>query len=202
MTAEAGLSKGDRTRRAILNASYRLFVKQGFAATSMRQIATRSHLALAGIYNHFSSKEEIFSAILEEQHPFLQIIPIVSAVQGEAVEAFVHNAAHTLVDQLGHHPDFLNLMLTEIVEFKAQHVPRLFDKFFPLVAPLGRRIGESDGRIRAIPDFVLARAFLGMFFSYYITEILLGQASPRGRQRDALDQFVDIFLHGVLQEEA
>jgi AcrR family transcriptional regulator len=167
----------------------------------MRQIASRAHLALAGIYNHFSSKEAIFSAILEEQHPFFQIIPIVNAVQGAEVETFVGNAAHTLVDQLGHHPDFLNLMLTEIVEFKARHVPLLFDKFFPLVTPLGQRIGESDGRIRAIPHFVLARAFLGMFFSYYITEILLGQAMPRGKQVDAIDQFVDIFLHGILKEE-
>jgi AcrR family transcriptional regulator len=200
MAREHVLSKAQRTRRAILGASYRLIIRQGFAATSMRQIAAQSHVALSGIYNHFSAKEDIFRAILDERHPFLQIIPILQTVEGETVEAFVHNAAHTLVDQLGHHPDFLNLMLTEIVEFKARHVPSLFAKFLPMVAPLTERIGHAEGRVREIPGFVLARAFLGMFFSYYITEILLGRAMPPGMPGNTLDHFVDVFLHGILEE--
>ena len=54
------LSRGERTRRAILDGAYRLIIKQGFAATSMREIAVQSHVALGGIYNHFGSKEEVF----------------------------------------------------------------------------------------------------------------------------------------------
>jgi len=190
-----------RTRRAILDASYKLFIKQGFAATSMRGIAQGSHLALGGIYNHFSSKEAIFRAIIEERHPFLEIIPLLNSVQGSGAESYVRNAAHTLVDQLGHHPDFLNLMLIEIVEFKAKHVPRLFGKFLPLVAPLALRITSVRGNLRPIPALVLARAFLGMFLSYYITEILIGRAMPPEMSGDAIDHFVDIFLHGILKEE-
>jgi len=202
MTKGIVASRGTRTRQAILDAAYRLIIKQGFAATSMRQIAAHSHLALGGIYNHFGSKEEIFRAILEERHPFLQIIPLLRTVEGDNVDGLVRNAAHTLVDQLGHHPDFLNLMLTEIVEFKARHVPQLLGRFFPMVAPLARRVGQSDGSFREIPGFVVARAFLGMFFSYYITETLLGRAMPPGMQGNTIDQFVDIFLHGILEQEA
>lgn len=66
----------------------------------MRQIATRSRVALGGIYNHFNSKEEIFRAILEERHPFLQVLPVLLTAQGDSVEAFVRNAAHTLVAHL------------------------------------------------------------------------------------------------------
>ena len=39
---------------------------------------------------------------------------------------------------------------------------------------LADRIAGLDGKTRDIPPFILARAFLGMFFSYYITEILMG----------------------------
>jgi len=194
-------SKGARTRRAVLDASYGLFVKQGFAATSMRNIAERSHLALGGIYNHFSSKEAIFRAIIEERHPFLEVIPLLNSVAGSTAETYVRNAAHTLVDQLGHHPDFLNLMLIEIVEFKARHIPRLFARVLPLVGPIAQRIAALQGRLRPIPALVLARAFLGMFFSYYITEILLGRAMPPEMSGDAIDHFVDIFLYGVLKED-
>ena len=194
-------TKGERTRQVVLDAAYRLIIEQGYAATSMRQIADKAGLALGGIYNHFSSKEQVFHAILEERHPFIQIVPILNSVQGDHVEEFVRNAAHTLVDQLGHHPDFLNLMLIEIVEFGGEHVPLLFGKYFPMLLPLAQRISGLNGNMRSIPAFVLVRAFLGMFFSYYITEILLGQAIPKEMQVNALDYFVDIFLHGVLVKE-
>jgi AcrR family transcriptional regulator len=55
-------SKGEQTRHSILSAAYSLIIRQGYAATSMRQIAEKSGLALGGIYNHFSSKEEVFRA--------------------------------------------------------------------------------------------------------------------------------------------
>lgn len=201
MSKTGSVSRGDRTRRQIIDAAYRLMIRQGYAATSMRQIAARARLALGGIYNHFSSKADVFAAIVEERHPFLEILPILNAVQGDSVELFTRNAAHTLVDELGHHPDFLNLMLIEIVEFKAAHVPRLFSRFTPLVLPLAQRLGQLDGDIRQMPPLDLARAFLGMFFSYYITEILIGPANPPGRSGRTLDHFVDIFLHGILVQE-
>ena len=197
---EESVSKGERTRRAILDAAYSLIIEQGYAATSMRQIAERTGLALGGIYNHFSSKEEVFKAIVEERHPFFQIIPLLNAVEGKSVEEFVRNAAHSVVAELGHHPDFLNLMLTEIVEFKSQHVSVVFDKLLSMLLPLAERMGSLDGNLRRIPPPVLLRAFLGMFFSYYITEILIGRAMPPEMQTNALDYFVDIFLHGALKE--
>jgi AcrR family transcriptional regulator len=197
------LTKGEQTRQAILSAAYDLIIRQGYAATSMRQIAQRSGLALGGIYNHFPSKEDVFRAIVEERHPFFQMIPLLSTVPGATVEEFVRNAAHTLVAELGRHPEFLNLMLVEIVEFKASHVTVVFRKFLPQLMPIAQHIGELDGSLRSIPPFVLVRAFLGMFFSYFMTELVLGRALPHElRQANAIDYFADIFLHGILAEEA
>ncbi len=197
---DVAISKGEKTRLAILDAAYGLIIEQGYAATSMRQISERAGLALGGIYNHFPSKEKVFRAIIEERHPFLQIVPLLNAVKGNTVEEFVRNAARSLVTELGHHPDFLNLMLTEIVEFKGEHIPLVFDKFVPMVMPLADRIGRLDGNLRGIPPPILIRAFLGMFFSYYITEIVLGRLDAHDMPVNALDTFVDIFLWGILKE--
>jgi AcrR family transcriptional regulator len=203
--AVTSLSKGEQTRQVIVSAAYDLIIRQGYAATSMRQIAERSGLALGGIYNHFSSKEEVFRAIIEERHPFFQMIPLLTAVQGDSLEEYVRNAAHTLVRELGRHPEFLNLMLVEIVEFKTTHVPTVFERILPLLLPVADRLEELKGDLRPIPPFVLMRAFLGMFFSYYITEMMMARALPpalRKMNAGAIDHFVDIFLHGVLEPEA
>ncbi len=204
MKNTTALSKGEQTRQAILSAAYDLIIRQGYAATSMRQIAQKAGLALGGIYNHFSSKEEVFRAIVEERHPFFQMIPLLDTVEGDTVEEYVRNAAHTLVGELGRHPEFLNLMLVEIVEFKAKHIPHIFEKFLPLLMPIAQRMGSLEGNLRSIPPFVLVRAFLGMFFSYYITEILIARSLPpdlRKLNANAIDHFADIFLHGILLEE-
>ncbi len=201
MSAERERSRGSRTRRQIVAAAYQLMVRQGYAATSMRQIAARAHLALGGIYNHFASKAEVFGAVIEERHPFLEILPILNAVQGDSVEDYVRQAAHTLVAELGRHPDLLNLMLIEIVEFKAAHLPRLFGRFTPLVLPVAQRIEKLEGEVRPMPTLVLARAFLGLFLSYYITGMLLRDSNAPARTDQSLDHFVDIFLHGILAGE-
>jgi AcrR family transcriptional regulator len=201
MMTEEILKKGERTRQVILDSAYGLIIEQGYAATSMRQIADKAGLALGSIYNHFTSKEDVFSSIIQERHPFLQILPVLKSVQGVTVEEYVRTAAQTLVEQLGHHPDFLNLMLTEIVEFHGGHVPLLFERFLPMALPIAKHIASLDGKTREIPPFILARAFLGMFLSYYITEILMAPVNPHEWQTNALDHFVDIFLHGILIKE-
>jgi AcrR family transcriptional regulator len=198
---EEPISKGERTSRAIIDAAYDLMVTQGYAATSMRQIADKAGLSLGGIYNHFSSKEEVFVAVVGERHPFIQIVPLVNSASGRTIEEFARNAAHILISELGHHPEFLNLLLIEIVEFKGKHVPLIFDKLFPMIMPLAHRLSSLEGNMREIPQFVLVRAFLGMFFAFFITETLLSQTTLIETQNDALDYFVDIFLYGILIPE-
>ena len=200
MTEEM-LTKGERTSRAIVDVAYVLMVEQGYAATSMRQIAEKAGLALGGIYNHFSSKDDVFRAILEERHPFFQIVPLLNSAEGDSIEEFARNAAHTLIAELGYHPEFLNLMLIEIVEFKGEHVPLIFEKMLPMILPLAQRLSSLEGNVREIPELVLVRAFLGMFFSYFITETLLSKTAFVEMQVNALDHFVDIFLHGILLEK-
>jgi len=197
---DAQISKGERTRQTIMEAAYDLFLEQGYAATSMRQIARRAGLALGGIYNHFLNKDAIFSELILERHPYRQILPILLSTPADDPESFVRRAAQTMVDELGRHPDFIKLMLIEIVEFNGRNTPKIMESLLPEVLPFIQRFGQQKGLLRAIPPFIFFRAFLGLFFSYYITELLLGDTPAVQTQNHALDHFVEIFLHGVLRE--
>jgi AcrR family transcriptional regulator len=191
-------SKGERTRQAVLEAAYELFLEQGYAATSMRQIAERAGLAVGGIYNHFPGKEAIFSEIIIQRHPFQQIMPVLLGTPAEDIEQFVRSAAKTMVAELGRRPDFIKLMFIEIVEFNGSNMPNMLDHVLPQVLPLIERFKRQGGVLRPMPPFVFFRAFLGLFFSYYMTELLLANMPIAQQQGYALDQFVEIFLHGVL----
>ena len=45
MPPDETLSKGERTRQAVMEAAYELFLEQGYAATSMRQIAQANNMS-------------------------------------------------------------------------------------------------------------------------------------------------------------
>ncbi|OIO90428.1 MAG: hypothetical protein COY47_02920 [Chloroflexi bacterium CG_4_10_14_0_8_um_filter_57_5] len=198
---DAQISKGERTRRAILEAAYELFLEHGFAATPMRQIAERAGLALGGIYNHFPNKEAIFSELILERHPYRQILPILLNTPADNPESFVRSAAQTMVDELGKRPDFIKLMLIEIVEFNGRNMPKVIERVMPEVLPLIQRFGQQKGLLRDIPPFIFFRAFIGLFFSYYMTELLIGDTPIIQTQGNALDHFVEIFLHGVIRRD-
>ncbi|MDI6769243.1 MAG: TetR/AcrR family transcriptional regulator [Anaerolineales bacterium] len=101
------LSKGERTRQAVMDAAYELFLEKGYAATSMRQIAERAGLALGGIYNHFPNKEAIFGELVLDRHPYRQVLPILLKTPADDPERFVRSAAQAMVDELGRRPDFI-----------------------------------------------------------------------------------------------
>jgi AcrR family transcriptional regulator len=193
-------TKGEHTRQEILQSAYLLFLKNGFHGTSMRQIAQGTGIAVGGIYNHFASKDEIFMAVLFGRHPFFDILPALNTAEGQDIESFVRDAATKVVEVVKGRPDFLNLMFIELVEFNAQHMPDLFETFFPQALTFVQRFFDGHQELRSIPIPILLRAFLGLFFSYVITEILMGDRMPVDMGQTSLDHFVDIFLHGILVE--
>jgi AcrR family transcriptional regulator len=196
------LKKGDITRLAIEEAAFELFMDQGYHATSMRQIADKAKLALGGIYNHFSSKEDIFAAIIIDKHPYKQILPLVLAAEGDTAEDLIRNAARALVTELGNRPELLKLLFIEIVEFNGKHISSLISEIAPKLIPMFEKMVHVRKNLRKFPPPILVRSFLGMFFSFYITELFIKDSIIyKLMPKNSFDLFVDIYLHGVLKCE-
>ncbi|KUK27408.1 MAG: hypothetical protein XD60_0414 [Acetothermia bacterium 64_32] len=51
----------------IVAAAERLFARQGFHGTGMRQIATAAGVSIGAIYHHFKGKEELLFAIIQKE---------------------------------------------------------------------------------------------------------------------------------------
>jgi hypothetical protein len=127
------------------------------------------------------------------------VLPLMKAAQGETVEEFVRDAAHRLVSSMEQRKDFLNLMFIEIVEFNGQHVPQIFQIIFPDIMEFAQRFVAKQDELRPIPLLVVVRAFVGLFFSFLITDILIADQLPPDMRENALDYFVDIYLNGILR---
>ena len=200
--AEETQTKGETTRLAIEDAAVNLFMEHGYHATSMRQIAERAGLALGGIYNHFSSKEEIFEGIIVDKHPYKKILPLILEAQGDTAEDFLKNAMHIVLTELGREPYYIKLMMIEFVEFNGGHGAAMLKEVAPKVLPVFEQIVKVRKNLRITNPAMLMRAFFGMVISYFITEMVvsksvIGNLLPK----NSMDVYVDIFLHGILKSE-
>ncbi|MBI5353505.1 MAG: TetR/AcrR family transcriptional regulator [Chloroflexi bacterium] len=201
--AEETQTKGERTRMQIEDSAVELFMEHGYHATSMRQIAEHAGLALGGIYNHFSSKEEIFEAIIIDKHPYRKILPMILQAEGETAEDFLRNATMVAMNELGSEPIFIKLMFIEIVEFDGKHGAMMLKEIAPKVLPVFEKLVKSRQGLRVTNPAVLLRSFFGMIISFYITEMVISNSViSKLLPKNSMDSYVDIFLHGILKPES
>lgn len=60
-----GVGARSDTRHVIAEVALRLFLEQGFAATSVREIATEAGVTIPTLYYHFGSKDGLLGALVE-----------------------------------------------------------------------------------------------------------------------------------------
>lgn len=63
-------TRGD-TRQELIDAALRLFANQGYAATTVRQIADEVGIRDSAIYAHFDAKQDLLDTLIDESGPNL-----------------------------------------------------------------------------------------------------------------------------------
>lgn len=193
----------EERRKSILEAAYALFISQGYNGTSIREIARKSGTSLSNLYYYYQDKESIFTAIFTEKHPYLQLLAILNEAPDDTdAESIMRDVGRKLVTYLQEHPEFLNLVFIEIIEFQGQHLRAVAQYVISSVENFTKRFSKAPGHevLRPISADLILRAFVGMFVAYAISKQILSDMTP-GAKTDNIDPYVDIFLHGILQPD-
>lgn len=95
------LSKGQRTAQRILDAAETLISARGYRATTVREIANTAGIQEPGLYNHFKSKEQLFSAMLDRA-----LEPLAAAIGAQLRHSpSLENLPGLISDLLAQHPN-------------------------------------------------------------------------------------------------
>lgn len=202
-------TRGDSTRQKLLTAAHRLFLKQGFHGTSMRQIAEEAEMAVGGIYNHFATKEDIFAAVLDAFHPYHVLLPALEEIEvtpTETVEGFVRQAAKTIhANVSGTEIQVLPMIFMELLEFQGRHLRSLAETMLPKFMVFIQRFMQLQGHLRQLPPPILLRTFMSLIIGFMMTELLLRNTKLVQQfnlsSEQWLDGLVTIYLHGILDEK-
>jgi AcrR family transcriptional regulator len=129
-----------QTRAALVTAGRRLFGANGFAATSVEDIARDARVTTGALYHHFPTKAAVFEAVFEQVHADLGAATLASVPEpADAVELLVTGVGA-----------FLDLMLDP-------EVARIIVTDAPAVLGLAR-FTELDERYALAPTIAALQA--------------------------------------------
>lgn len=197
-------TRGEQTRQAILNAAKELFIRQGYAATTMRQIARDAGVTVAAIYNHFAGKDVVFDALLRQAVPLDDLSRLLDAAHGDPAEVVLRSLFRGVMALMEAHQDYLALALIDAQERDGAtlvtFVPIMFQRLVALHAKLAA--GPERGGLRDIPPHVFSRALVSLVMGYVLTErVAKPQATLNLPDTDWAEALADVFMRGVLADK-
>lgn len=149
------MSKGARTRQALLDSAIRRFSLNGYRGTSVSEVARDVGLTPAAVYAHFrGGKEELFTAAVDADAAAL-IEGALSPVLEGIFDGEWTGLVAALVSRLPEHP----LARRLLSGLEPDHTVRMLD--IPALAELRKgiaerlRAGQAAGEVRADIDPVL-----------------------------------------------
>jgi AcrR family transcriptional regulator len=197
---EARGSRADRDEKRddILKVAYAAFLSEGYAATSMSSIAVKVGGSKATLYNYFSSKEELFAAVIEEKCRDIQ------AMIFDADDRDFRKALTRLAER------FVRLWLQDdsiatyrLITAETARFPELGRAFYMSGRHRGKQLladyfarAQSEGKLKPADPTDIATLFLQLCKGELILQKLWNvNPDPSEEQiQAAINQTVSVFL--------
>ena len=183
-------------RAQLLEVARKVFGNSGFHGVSMEEVAKEAGITKPILYDHFSSKKDLYLALLDED-----LADLLDKVR-EALDSPVGNrerirrSFQAYFDFVDEQADGFRLMMQESVgaekDFR-ERVERMRDAAVAEVANLIER--ESEGRLDREHAEVVALALIGMVE----TAAQRDPGAPKERRAEAVDTLVRLAWRGITQ---
>ena len=198
--------RSERSRAQILESALKLFSHRGYGATSVRDIAEDAGLSKGNVYHHFSDKETIFRALLDQyfqamsspDFPFNRALA--TGTFPENLEELGRAARETVKD----YREYVALIYVDVVEFDGTHIrkfysdmARRFDAFMKTHGMEDDLAGRLQDGLSPISAVMLATR---IFYNYFSIEIIFGVKDHFGKNTDeVVGEISRILRSGMLR---
>jgi AcrR family transcriptional regulator len=194
--------KANNTRARILEGALKSFSKKGYLGATTREIAREAGIAEVTLFRHFPSKEKLFEEVISA-HSFLPtlkgLLPGISAMSFEEALTLI---AVRFLETLNLRKDMIRIMHSEMQRYP-EKIHRIYHAFVDEVRDtLASYFSDlqKEGVLRQFDAALGARAFFGMFLSYFNAEEFLMRKKYRSTDVDeTIRQYVGIFVKGTMK---
>lgn len=205
-----GRMTGGERREQILQSAINLFSQHGFSGTTTKEIARSAGVSEAMVFRHYSTKSELYDAILDhkscedgiqfpwERNPILQ-----EAIERKDDFAVFYNFALAALTKQQSDEKFMRLLFFSALE-EHELAERFFNEFVAHIYEFLSgyiKTRQQDGAMREIEPRIVVRAFLGMMIHHSLNNILWDKNRRllNITNEEAAKNFAEIVLRGVLK---
>lgn len=198
-----------RSRASVLEAALGLFSRQGYRATSMRDIAARASVSTGNLYHHFKDKEAIFRELIDQYVRAASDpeFPIHRALRSGTFPDNLEAIGHAARESVAAWRPYVVLILVDVVEFEGSHIRQFYAE---MAGGLDRFLAEHRQEIqleqRLRPGLSPASAVLlafRTFQQYFTIESVFGVPEHFGKgSEEIVRELADILRHGMLRRES
>lgn len=193
-------------KQKILTAAKKLFAQNGFEGTTTRMIAQYAHVNEALIYRYYPTKKDLYLEIIR-----LKIEELSSLTENlanpehdpESIPQFLKNIALQLFSSVKNDPDFLRLLYYSALEH--HELSKMFCDCFVLEIrkKLEGYVSQLIERniFKRLNPYLISIAFIGIISHYLVTNTLFELDDCQVDETVVIDNFIEIFLNGVVQGE-
>lgn len=188
----------------VLRAALDLFARQGYGATTMRQIAQRAGTSLGNVYHHFRNKEEIFATLIDRYFqalldPNLELNRIFARARFPEDLEEMAEAIEDIVERYGRE---IMLIYIDVIEFSGKHVRWFYEtmaqRFHELYdGPMAEK--KARGELADVDPVFAVMLAVRWFFYFFTVEKYFGVPMHFGMEpRQAVHEFSRLLRCGLL----
>jgi AcrR family transcriptional regulator len=189
----------------LLAAALDVFRTQGYAGTTLEQIAAEAHLDVGAVRAQYADKGSLFAALLASYSPLRDLEAALDGVQGDTADDLLRDAMRRLIRAIQDNKRFLELAALDVQANNGAFLASLSTKLFPRATVFLERL-KATGQLRPVSDVILSRALVAMLMGFVLSEQAMPQVARVAMrmfpQRAWIDGMVDLMLYGILEDDA
>jgi AcrR family transcriptional regulator len=184
------------TYTKILDTAHALFIKHGYTATSMRQIAEEAGIGKATIYHHFPDKQalvmELLKSTMGRMEEALQLVKAEKEPRDR-----IRVAVSVSVQYLLESTDIMQIVRREVPGGRDQMKEKFLEFFRSYIELLSEAIlqGTKQGIFRSVDPESAARTLMTMIQGTF-SMAYLGGGRPYSPQI-TIDSILDVYFQGI-----
>jgi AcrR family transcriptional regulator len=187
----------------ILRAAMNVFVRKGYTAATIPEIAKSCGLAVGTIYIYFPNKHELFISVVKS----LIVAPVIGIFENKLSQDFPTMLKDTIENRIGFlQGRSLNSVLALMGEIQRDDALRAMFAEKVIKPFLGRmeniyRARIDSGEFRKMEPEIVVRLIGSMIIGMSMLEKTEGETSPLNRisQEKLGDEIINFILHGLLK---
>jgi len=192
--------RSERSQALILDAALALFSRQGYRATSIRDIAAKADVSTGAVYHHFKDKEELFKTLIAQFRAEVESpeFPLYRALEQGTFPDRLEELGRLCREIVANKRAYIALIYVDVVEFDGLHIREFYKGMAALCA---RFVTEHQRQLpivdRMKPEVPATAAMLmtfRIFMDYSVVELLFGVPNHYGLDSDDAIRVISCIL--------